>query len=93
MAVDKKQGKILVQDVKQQTSQIMENIKAILQAAGYSLSEVVQSTVYLSSMMLFNDFNAEYSKYFDKEPPARVTAGVELMPNALVEISVIAYKE
>jgi 2-iminobutanoate/2-iminopropanoate deaminase len=93
LAIQPKDNKILVGDVRQQTRQVMENIKVILQAAGYSLSDVVQSTVYLSSMMLFSDFNAEYAKYFDKEPPARVTAGVELMPNALVEIAVAAYKE
>jgi 2-iminobutanoate/2-iminopropanoate deaminase len=70
----------------------MENIKAILQAAGYNLSDVVQSNVYLSSMALFNEFNAEYERYFDKVFPTRATVGIELMPDALVEISVVAYK-
>jgi 2-iminobutanoate/2-iminopropanoate deaminase len=93
LAINPKENKISVGDVKAQTRQVMENIKAILQAADYGLNDVVQSNVYLSSMMLFGDFNAEYSKYFDKQPPARVTVGIELMPNALVEISVIAYKE
>ncbi len=71
----------------------MENIKAILYAAGYSLSDVVQSNVYISSMKLFSEFNNEYAKYFDKVFPARVTVGIELMAGALVEISVVAYKE
>jgi 2-iminobutanoate/2-iminopropanoate deaminase len=93
LAIQPKDNKILVGDIKQQTRQVMENIKSILQTAGYGLSDVVQANVYLSSMMLFNDFNFEYAKYFEKEPPARVTAGVELMPNALVEISVTAFKE
>jgi enamine deaminase RidA (YjgF/YER057c/UK114 family) len=44
-------------------------------------------------MALFNEFNMEYAKYFDKEYPARATVGTALMSNALVEISVIAYKE
>ena len=51
----------------------MENIKAILEAAGYSLKDVVQVTVYLSSMALFEEFNREYAKYFESDFPARVT--------------------
>lgn len=70
----------------------MENIKAILQAADYSLSDVVLSNVYLASMSLFRDFNDEYAKYFDDSFPARATVAIQLMPDALVEISVVAYK-
>jgi len=93
VAIDPKQGKIADTDIRGQTVRVMENIKAILQAAGYSFSDVIQANVYLSSMKLFSEFNSEYAKYFDREFPARATVGVELMPNALVEISVIAYKE
>jgi 2-iminobutanoate/2-iminopropanoate deaminase len=71
----------------------MENIKAILQAASYNLSDVIQSNVYLSSMTLFSEFNSLYAEYFEKDFPTRATVGVELMPSALVEISVVAYKE
>jgi 2-iminobutanoate/2-iminopropanoate deaminase len=93
VAIDPEEGKIVASDIKGQTSRVMENIKAILQAADYSFSDVIQSSVYLSSMKLFSEFNREYSKYFDKEFPTRATVGTELMPGALVEISVIAYKE
>ena len=93
LAIDPKEGKIVAKDITLQTRQVMENIKAILEAAGYSLKEVVQSTVYLSSMALFDGFNSEYSKYFDGEFPARATVGVELKPNALVEFSVVAHKD
>jgi 2-iminobutanoate/2-iminopropanoate deaminase len=44
----------------------MRNIKAILNAAGYDINDVVQVTVYLSSISLFSEFNSEYSKYFGK---------------------------
>ena len=71
----------------------MENIEAILEAEDFSLSDVVQANVYLSSVKQFTDFNREYEKHFGKEPPARVTVGVELGLGALVEISVIAYSE
>ena len=93
VAIDPKEGKIVANDIRGQTARVMENIKAILQAAGYNFSNVIQSNVYLSSMKLFSEFNNAYTKYFNKEFPARVTVGIELMPNALVEISAIAYKE
>jgi 2-iminobutanoate/2-iminopropanoate deaminase len=93
VAIDPEEGKIVANDIKGQTIRVMENIKAILQAAGYSFGDVVQSSVYLSSMKLFSKFNSEYSKYFNKEFPTRATVGIELMPDALVEISMIAYKE
>ena len=93
VAIDPEKAKIVAEGIKAQTIQVMENLKAILQAAGYSLSDVVQSNVYLSSMALFNDFNEEYAKYFDKVFPTRATVGIELMPGALLEISVVAYKD
>lgn len=65
----------------------------ILNAAGYDLGDIVQSNVYLSSMKNFVEFNQEYAKYFDEDFPARAMVGIELMANALVEISVIAYRE
>jgi len=93
LAIDPKEGKIVANDIKGQTVRVMENIKAILQTTGYSFSDVIQSNVYLSSMKLFSEFNSEYAKYFDKGLPTRTTVGIELMPGALVEISVVAYKE
>ena len=93
VAIDPKEGRIVAGSIREQTVRVMENIKAILYAAGYSLSDVVQSNVYLSSMKLFSEFNNEYAKYFDKVFPARATVGIELMDGALVEISVVAYKE
>jgi 2-iminobutanoate/2-iminopropanoate deaminase len=93
LAIDQKKGRIVANDIKGQTTRVMENIKAILQAASYSLGDVAQSNVYLSSMALFSEFNSVYAEYFGKEFPSRVTVGIELMPSALVEISVVAYKE
>ncbi len=93
LAIDPKEGKIVAPDVTLQTRQVMENIKAILEAAGYSLKDIVQSTVYLASMGLFDDFNREYAKYFDGDYPARATVGCELKAGALVEVSVVAYKD
>ncbi len=93
LAIDPKEGKIVAKTVTLQTRQIMENIKAILEAAGYGLKDIVLSNVYLSSMALFDEFNNEYAKYFDSEFPARATVGTELKADALVEVSVVAYKD
>jgi len=93
LAIDPKTGRIAANGIREQTVRVMENIKAVLEAAGYSFNNVIQSNVYLSSMKLFSEFNSEYAKYFEKEFPARATVGTELMPEALVEISVVAYKE
>ena len=93
LAIDPKEGKIIVENIHLQTRQVMENIKAILEAADYSLRDVVQSTVYLSSMAFFDEFNCEYAKYFESDFPSRSTVGAELKSGALVGVSVIAYKD
>jgi len=93
LAIDPKEGKIVAKTVALQTRQVMENIKVILEAAGYDLKDIVLSSAYLSSMTLFDEFNNEYSKHFDGEFPARATLGAELKADALVEISVVAYKD
>jgi len=93
VAIDPEKGKIVANGIKAQTIRVMENIKEILQAAGYNLSDVIQSNVYLSAMNLFSEFNNEYAKYFDNVFPTRATVGIELMPGALLEISVVAYKD
>ena len=93
IAIDPKQAKIIAQDIGGQTWQVLENLKAILQTAGYTLNDIVQTNVYLSAMTLFKEFNAEYAKHFQKDYPARVTVAAELPANALVEISAVAYKD
>jgi len=71
----------------------MENIKSILEVAGYNFTDVVQTTVYLTSMALFDEFNREYARFFKEPFPARATVGAELKSGALVEISAVAYRE
>jgi 2-iminobutanoate/2-iminopropanoate deaminase len=93
LAIDPKQGKIVADTITLQTRQVMENINAILQESGYGLSDIVQTTIYLSSLTLFDEFNIEYSKFFASDFPSRVTVGSELKTGALVEISTVAYKE
>ena len=92
LAINRKDNKLVSADITVQTRQVMENIKAILAAAQYNLKDIVQTTVYLSSMTLFEGFNHEYAKYFQTDYPARATVACELKAGALVEVSVVAYK-
>ena len=81
-------------EIKDQTRQSIENIKAILEEDGASLDNVVKSTVYLADMALFGDMNEVYAEYFKKVYPARAAFAVKELPKkALVEIEVVAYKE
>jgi 2-iminobutanoate/2-iminopropanoate deaminase len=93
LPIDPAEKRIVAKTMELQVKQVMENLKVILEAAGYGLKDVVSSNVYLSSMALFDEFNSEYAKYFEGEFPARVTVGAELKANALIEVSVVAYKE
>jgi 2-iminobutanoate/2-iminopropanoate deaminase len=75
-----------------QVARVMENVKAIVEAAGGSMDDVVKVTVYLRDMSRFSEFNEVYSRYFPGEPPARVVVEVSRLPrNAEVEVEAVAY--
>jgi len=79
--------------IKEQTKQVMENIGAILKAAGYSYTNVVKSTCLLSDMENFKAMNEVYGEYYKENPPARAAYGVVKLPlGALIEIETIAVK-
>lgn len=81
-------------DIKGQTKQSIENIKAILEEAGATLDNVLKSTVYLADMSLFGAMNEVYAEHFKAVYPARAAFAVKELPKkALVEIEVVAYKE
>jgi len=85
------EGKIVEQSAAGQTRQVIENIKAILAAAGLGLEDVVKTTVFLASMDDFREMNQVYGTYFQNEPPARATVEVSALPlGARVEIEAIA---
>ena len=84
-------GEIVGNDIAEQTKQSLENIKAVLTAAGASLSDVVKTTVFLQNMGDFARMNEVYRQYFGDGAPARSTIEVAKLPkNALVEIESIA---
>jgi 2-iminobutanoate/2-iminopropanoate deaminase len=77
----------------EQTTRVLENIKAILDAAGYTLSDVVKTTCLLSDMSNFKPMNEVYASYFSIDPPARAAFAVKELPlGVLIEIESIAVK-
>lgn len=89
--IDPATGKIIEGGITEQTQQVMKNIGAILEAAGYSFSDVVKSTCLLSDMDNFAAMNAVYGSYYPENPPARAAFGVVRLPlGALIEIETIA---
>lgn len=92
IALDPKTGDLIVHDITAETKQVMENMKAVLTAAGMSFDQVVKSSIFLSDMNDFPKVNAVYATYFDEaEAPARETVQVACLPkNVNVEISMIA---
>ena len=77
-------------DVTKQTELVMENIKAILEAAGSSFDRTVKTTVYLKDMNDFDAMGKVYSSYFPAHPPARATVEVVRLHGGRVEIELIA---
>jgi 2-iminobutanoate/2-iminopropanoate deaminase len=91
--IDPATGKVVEGDIKAQTKQVMENIKAILEEAGYSFSQVVKSTCLLSDMSHFAAMNEVYGEYYKENPPARAAYAVKGLPlGVMVEIETIAAK-
>ena len=85
--------KIVEGGIEEQTEQVMCNIGAILDAAGYSFSDVVKSTCLLADMTYFAGMNKVYARYYPETPPARVAFAVKELPlQVLVEIETIASK-
>ena len=92
--IDPATGKIVEGGIEEQTRRVLENIKAILEAAGTSLKDVVYVTVFLKDLSLFQRFNKIYAEYLGDVKPARVTVQAANIPaGALLEVSVIAYIE
>jgi 2-iminobutanoate/2-iminopropanoate deaminase len=94
VALDPSTGQLVAGDVKTQTRQVMNNLRAVLQEAGSSMDRVVKTTVYLKDMNEFSMMNEVYGEFFPANPPARSTVEVARLPkDARVEIDVVALIE
>ncbi len=90
IAINPESGEVEAAGIAEQTRQICENLKAVLEAAGSSLDRAVKTTCYLSDMADFSEFNAVYAEYFTNKP-ARSCVAVKALPKgALAEVDVIA---
>ena len=84
-------GKLIEGDIETQTRQVMENLAAVLQAAGSSLTQVVKTTIFVTDINDFAKVNQVYGSFFQDNPPARSTVQVAALPlGANVEIEVVA---
>lgn len=87
------EGKLLKGTIEEQTHQVMNNLQAVLEAAGVSFKEVVKTTIYVTDMGVYGKINEVYGSYFSEPFPARETVQVAALPlGAKVEISMVAVK-
>lgn len=91
--IDPKTGEIVAGNVEEQAKQVLENVKSVLEAAEFSLENVVKTTVFIKDMNQFAQINAIYATYFKEPFPARSTVEIARLPkDVLLEIEVIAVK-
>ena len=91
IALDPETGEMVNGGAKTQAMRAMENLKAVIESAGYTMSDVVKTTIYLKDLSAFGEVNEVYASFFSKDYPARVTVEVAGLPKgALVEIDAIA---
>ena len=93
VAIDAATGELVLDDIKTETTKVMENIKAILTEIGIGFGQIVKTTIFLLDMQNFAQVNEVYGSYFTDQFPARETVAVVGLPKGVnVEISVIALK-
>lgn len=93
ICIDPSTGDLKNKDMQEETHQVMQNLRSILQEAGMSFSNVVRTTIFLTDMNRFSEVNEIYGKYFGGDFPARETVQVSALPKFVnVEISMIAVK-
>jgi len=93
ICIDPVSGELKKKDIQEETHQAMQNIKAILLAAGTGFNNVVKTTIFITDMNQFSEINEVYGKYFEGDFPARETVQVAALPKFVnVEISMIAIK-
>lgn len=93
IAINRLTGEFVQSSIEAETEQIMHNIEAVLEEAGYQLQNVVKTTIFATDIKDFEAINGVYAKYFKIDPPARSFVQVAALPKgARVEIEAIAYK-
>lgn len=93
IAINPANGEVEADTIEGQTKQVCENLKALLEAAGSSLENVVKTTCFLKNMEDFAAFNAIYGEYFTSKPARSCVAAKQLPKDVLVEVETIAVTE
>jgi 2-iminobutanoate/2-iminopropanoate deaminase len=89
--LDPKTGELVKRDIRQQTRQVLENIKGVLESQNAGMEDVVKVTIFLKDVGNFNQVNEAYATYFPSSPPARSTVEIARLPrDAEIEIEAIA---
>jgi len=92
--IDPATGEFVAGGIAEQTEQVMRNLRAVFEAAGVELSQVIKTTVFLADMEEFTAMNEIYGRFFGENPPARATVQAARLPrDARVEIDAIALIE
>lgn len=93
IAINPKNGKLVLENITKETTQVMKNISEVLKSVKMDFSNVVKCSIFMKDMEQYSKINNVYAKYFTNNPPAREAVQVSVLPlNVNVEISVIAMK-
>ncbi len=93
ISIDPKTQEVFTGDITKQTEMVMNNVEAVLKQAGLDFSNVIKTTIFLTSMSDFATVNEIYAKRFKEAPPARSTVAVAGLPKGVnIEVEVIAHK-
>ena len=94
IAINPENGELVLEDISTETKQVMENLKAVLEAAEMTFENIVKTSIFISDMNNFGAINEVYGSYFNEETaPARETVEVANLPKFVnVEVSAIAIK-
>jgi 2-iminobutanoate/2-iminopropanoate deaminase len=91
--LDPASNTLVTADIRTQTRRVLENLKAVIEAAGFTLADTVKCSCFLRDLEHFGDFNAVYAEYFGEVLPARETVQVARLPrDALLEVSAVCRK-
>jgi 2-iminobutanoate/2-iminopropanoate deaminase len=93
LPLDPASGQLASGSYAEQTKMVMDNLKAIIEVAGFAMADVVKTTIYLTNLSAFSEVNSVYQSYFSEDFPARTTVQVDALPRgAALEIDAIVAK-
>ncbi|MDR2174905.1 MAG: RidA family protein [Synergistaceae bacterium] len=93
IALDPRTGQMVTGSVEEEAERVLENVKGLLEGAGFTMRQVVKTTVFAASMDDFAAVNGVYARYFGENPPGRSFVAVKALPRgARVEVEVVAWK-